>query len=385
MRNLFHKILSHDKHMLHDTIRSVIFVQPTVPRYREGFFECLHNKIGGHLVVYASKIDMGIITERRSILKWERPLGSMISILPGLLWQQGVLDIPIKRNDLVIVSGAPRCLTNLFLLAKAKWRGAKTMWWGHYWSSTSSQWRADIRLKLMRQADSALFYTDREVNEFRCQYSAQSDFPVFALNNGVDNREIKAVRCSYTAEKRGKRVLFIGRLTNKSNLTMLLDALAHKMCADVGLDVIGDGQDLSALRSKADKLGLSERIAWHEGLVDEEKIAAIANHCRIFVYPGAVGLSLIHALCYGLPVIVHNDRWAHMPEIAAFEEGSNSNGVSFEKGSVSSLTNTIASLIADAQRLEAMSRTAIALTDKSFNTDAMVDRFIEALETLEKD
>ena len=37
---------------------------------------------------------------------------------------------------------------------------------------------------------------------------------------------------------------------------------------------------------------------------------------RIFVYPGEVGLSLIHAMAYGLPCLVHSDRLKHMPEIS---------------------------------------------------------------------
>ena len=32
--------------------------------------------------------------------------------------------------------------------------------------------------------------------------------------------------------------------------------------------------------------------------------------------PGAVGLSLIHAMAYGLPCLVHSNRLQHMPEIA---------------------------------------------------------------------
>lgn len=360
---------------------SLIFVQPTVPHYREGFFHGLHDRLGDRLVMYASRKEIGVISGSDSRPDWEMPLGNLRPILPGIEWQAGVMRIPITGQDIVVVSGAPRCVTNIGLLMKARRVGAKTIWWGHYWTSTSSTWGADLRMWLLRWADCALFYTDREVDEFRKQFPGRTEFPVFALNNGIDNREIKKARSSYTASEREKRIFFIGRFSTKSQFEVLLHALAHEGCVDVRLDVIGDGDALPSLRDQAEQLRIGERVVWHGGIVDETRIAAIANRCRVFVYPGEVGLSLIHALSYGLPVIVHNDRWTHMPEIAAFEEGGN--GVSFEKGSAGSLTDAIAGLIADDERLETMSRAAIALTNKSYNTDDMVERFIRTLDILE--
>jgi len=370
------------KNMLPQEVKkSVIFIQPTIPRYREGFFEGLYERLGDRLVVHASNLDMGVISQSDKYLEWKNMLGNMRQILPGLSWQRGALDIDINQGDLIIVSGAPRCLTNIALLVKARRAGAKTMWWGHYWSSSSRQWRANLRLKLLRQADSALFYTDQEAEEFQKQFPSLPGFPVFALNNGIDNREIKQLRSSYSASKREKRVLFIGRLSEKSRLTLLLDALALEECTDVKLDIIGDGSALSALRQQAQNLGIGQRVVWHGGLADETKIAAIANRCRLFVYPGGVGLSLIHAMAYGLPVIVHNDRWVHMPEIAAFRE--NVNGVSFEKESASSLAREIASLVNNEDRLDEMSQEVIVLTDATYNTNDMVERFMAALATME--
>lgn len=357
---------------------SVILIQPVVPHYRLGFFGGLHERLGNNFKVYASRVDMGVITDRDFLPEWEQTLGSINPLGLGLEWQRGALKVPIARHDIMVVSGAPRCLTNIALLVKARRAGAKTMWWGHYWSSSSKKWRANLRLKLLRQADSALFYTDQEVEEFQKQFPDQPDFPVFALNNGIDNREIKQLRNPYSASKREKRALFIGRLSEKSRLSLLLDTLALKECADVKLDIIGDGSSLPALRQQAQNLGISQRVVWHGGLADETKIAAIANRCRVFAYPGGVGLSLIHALAYGLPVIVHNDRWAHMPEIAAFSE--NINGVSFKKGSVHSLAKTIPRLIGDLERLDDMSQNAITLTDRTFNTQDMVERFMQAID-----
>src|SRR5690606_35591262 len=116
-----------------------------------------------------------------------------------------------------------------------------------------------------------------------------------ALNNGVDVEPIQALRKPYSAE-RGREILFIGRLTAKAELPLLLEALALDRLRGAHLHVIGDGAMRGSLEEHARRLGIDERISWHGGTTDEKAIADIANRCRIFVYPGDVGLSLLHAM-----------------------------------------------------------------------------------------
>ena len=86
------------------------------------------------------------------------------------------------------------------------------------------------------------------------------------------------------------------------------------------LNVIGNDDHYSMTTNKI-TFANGSKINWYGKLIDEKDISNIANRCRIFVYPGAVGLSLIHAMAYGLPCLIHSDRCNHMPEIAAFSHG----------------------------------------------------------------
>lgn len=364
--------------------KSVIFVQPTVPRYREEFFERVNSKLkNDHLSVYASNMDIGAISQNSKQPDWLNLLGGFRRILPGLSWQEGVLSIPVKKNDLLVISGAPRDVTNILLLIKANIVGAQTMWWGHYWSSSSKQWSASLRLKLLRLSNCALFYTDREIKEFREQFPKLTNFPVFALNNGINNQDIKKLRIPYNANKRKAEILFIGRLTSKSKIEFLLEAVAAMSHKEIIIHVIGDGSNQDVFMKLADQLSITKRVKWHGGISSEEKISRIANQCRFFVYPGGVGLSLIHAFNYGLPAIIHNNRWGHMPEISAFK--NEVNGVMFKENSIDSLSHTLEGLINDTNRLNAMSKEAVNLTNSTFNTNDMADRFIAAYVSLRKD
>jgi glycosyltransferase involved in cell wall biosynthesis len=306
----------------------------------------------------------------------------MKRLFPGAEWQVGALSVPISRGDAVVVSGGPRCLTNLLLLLRARLRGARTIWWGQLWSGTTRMHRFLVRLLLMRLADAVLFYTDAEVATYRARWAWRDKRPISALNNGIDVGPIKPLRRDYIASERGANVLFIGRLTAKAELDLLLRAMTDPVIAQATLHVIGDGADADAgaLRRWADRNGLRGRVVWHGGTVDETRIAEVANRAAVFCYPGSVGLSLIHAMAYGLPALVHDDRPTHMPEIAAFEPGVT--GSFFAKNDPAALARSLANLLANPDQRAEMSRQARERADGVFSTEAMAKRFVGLAEAV---
>jgi glycosyltransferase involved in cell wall biosynthesis len=355
----------------------VLFFQPALPAYRIDFFDRTAKLLDGNFEMYYSPLDMGVLTEGQDNFDWARPLGEMKELPMLSFWQIGAMSVPFTRNDIVVVSGAPRCLTNILLLIKARLKGTPTIWFGHYWSSTSVQHRFFLRMLLMKLANAVLFYTDREIEEYREGMGQSDKRHIAALNNGIDNTDIKRLRKPYVAAERPKSLLFIGRLFEKCELEILLEAMADPRLIDVQLQVIGDGPAASAMKQMAIELGVQSRVIWHGGTKDEVKIASIANGCRLFAFPGAVGLSLIHAMGYGLPAIINDNRWANGPEITAFTDGRT--GRSFKYRSVEDMAKKIADAIEAHADLEAWSAEACRKTDNSFNTHAMSERMAELI------
>lgn len=361
--------------------RKIIF-QPALPRYRLDFFERVERRFGERFTVYYSQTDMGALTASISDRRWARRLSPMRALLPGLEWQPGVLSTPVRRGDIVVVCGGPRTISSMLMLIWAGLRGAKTVWWGHYWSGTSKTHRFFLRRQLMRLASALLFYTDQEVEEYKVSHGKHDRRIVTALNNGIDVDPIAALRAPYDPAKRDKAVLFIGRLTAKAELPLLLKALADPRLGDVRLEVIGDGEERRLLEALAGTLALGDRIVWHGGTTDEAAIARIANNCRLFVYPGGVGLSLLHAMAYGLPVVVHDDRRAQMPEIAAFYRAGN--GLSFRRGDSAALANALVLAFERVTVDRTWSDAAIGVTENDFNTKEMAERFCKLMAHLER-
>lgn len=366
-----------------DTWR-VILCQPALPAYRLDFFGRLADHFGDKFRVYYSPTDMGALTDQKKSPQWSTPVGAMRPLVAGVIeWQPGVLDIPLGKGDVLILSGGPRTVSTLLLMAKARLKGVKTVWFSHYWSGTSKKHRFYLRMLLAKFADSMLFYTDAEIAEYREGLGKDDKRPISAINNGMAIEPIAKFRQPFDARARPKSILFVGRLTDKCDLELLVRALASDNLQDVRLEVVGDGPARARYVELAEHLGVSGRISWHGGTTDEERIAAVANRCRIFVYPGAVGLSVIHALGYGIPAIINNDRWTNYPEAAAVCDGRN--GRLFEKGDVESLTDVIFSTINSEDTLDAMSKAATGVVDTIYNTREMARRVVELVTSLHED
>jgi glycosyltransferase involved in cell wall biosynthesis len=96
------------------------------------------------------------------------------------------------------------------------------------------------------------------------------------------------------------------------------------------------------------------------------------------VHPGAIGLTLFHALAFGTPVVTHNNGALHGPEFAAMDNGCH--GLTYRCGSIEDMTAKLISLLKSEARCQEMGRAGQKLVQNKFNTRVMVERFIEIME-----
>lgn len=357
-------------------MKKIIFVQPALPKYRLDFFKRLSIEYNENLRVYFSLSFALKSLEVTETHNWAFELNPIyvLSYLAYLEWQPNIIGLKVNKGDILILSGNPRQISTLVLLLKAKLKGVKVIWWGQYWSSTSRRWRQLLRFIPMSLADALIFYTDTEIESFKTDTLAfGKKKPIAALNNGIDITEIKRFKAKYKADERSLSLLFIGRLTEKCKLNLAFEALHRLGSNSPTLHIIGSGQEQKALLKLSEKLNITKYIYWYGTLTDEVEISKIANNCKVFLYPGEVGLSLIHAMAYGLPAIVHNDKRYHMPEIAAFTK--NVTGTDFKMNDVDSLCQSLSLILSNNNKLNYYSKKSYDIIEKNFNTEVMAKRF----------
>lgn len=135
-------------------------------------------------------------------------------------------------------------------------------------------------------------------------------------------------------------ILHIGRLRSGCDIEILLNAAQG---AGVKVKVIGIGDEgyIEELKRKFGSIA-----TFYGGIFDEEKQKEIASSCIAGAFGGDAGLSAVHYMSLGLPVIVHNNLSKHMgPEPSYVVDGVN--GLLFERNNLESLTQKIKLLSQD--------------------------------------
>ena len=355
----------------------VIIIQPNIPVYRIAFYKMLYARYQESFEVWYSNDNYGNVTNAGNAEIWAKGLGPLISITPWLDFQMGALSVPVTRKDIVVLSGGPRTITNILLLLKCRTIGAKTVWWGHYKSSTTRTWRLKLRMLIARLSNALLFYNQYEFDEYIHEYLQDKHKQVAYLNNTLNTENIQEFRKPYKLVAREKSIVCIGRLVKKSNIRLLLEVIAE-LNDNTILHLIGDGPEYDALVEITREYKLSKRVLFHGSLMDEFEISKVFNESSIFVFPGSVGLSLVHAMAYGVPSIIHDNVTRHGPEARMHKSGRT--GLTFTEGSRSSLKEAIQNArIAPLALYSANSRDLI---DKHFRIDQMAGRFTALIDKL---
>ncbi|BCX82256.1 1,2-diacylglycerol 3-alpha-glucosyltransferase [Methylomarinovum caldicuralii] len=366
----------------------VDIIQPIVPHYRAPLFEGLSRLHNLDLSIQcAAEWPPGDRSVAMNIADYypKNPIKS----IPGtpFVWQDNLRLIKVKKpGDVLVVCGDLHFISNWPLIWKAKQLGAGLIWWGHHWSATTNKWLYPVRLLLTRMiADCVLLYT-RTGRDLYIDYGFPDNRVFFTGNTldlaQIDNALAEVTPCNLQDFKRqhdlGENVLlFCGVLREKARLDLLLEALAQIKEFNVQLVVIGDGPYKEYYYNLAEDLGLNDSILWVGEIRSEKKLVWWYKSARIFVYPGSIGLSLMHAFAYGLPVLTHNDINNHMPEIEALRVGIN--GWTYEVGSIQSLTQALKKALAEEDLCSEMGDRAFRMIREEYTMEKMITRFSECI------
>jgi glycosyltransferase involved in cell wall biosynthesis len=369
---------------------------PTVQRYRAPLY---------HRVALDAEVDFAVHVHRPSGTKSDRVHDATfghafgLHVLPamrrlpvvGLLWQpKATLPEAVRRGDVVVLCGNPRYLGNYRLLWQARRRGAAVVWWGIGFMPNQRRLAFEVRKRILNLADIVLLYSDEEVRRF-----ARTGFPrarLFATNNCVDQAAIQSARKSWSSDQladfRRRRslegvrlLLYCGRLHRKPRLELALAALLElrKGGGDYRLAIIGAGPQEASLKATAVALGVSDYVWWLGALYDEEQLAPWFLSSLCLVYPGAIGLTLHHALGYGLPVVTTDNFAQQSAEIYALEPEVN--GLLYRDGDVSDLARCVRRLSDDSRLRIRLSENAIDTVLNRYTIEQMTDRFLLAVKT----
>ena len=370
----------------------VTIVQPSLAKYRVPVYRALAQRPGIELqVVYAESTGIPNVAPEGFAANLY-PL-HLVRIGPGhMLWHGAQVNHATREHcDVLILSWDVHYASLIPALLRAKANGVSTILWGHGYSKRERPWRAWLRQIPARLSDTLLFYSEKPARAYVDKYGFEQRCVVVAPN-ALDQTAIATARVAWlgmpdemTRFKEanglvGKRtILFCSRLDKANRVDLLLRATAEirRTIQDVCLLIVGSGEAEADLRCLAEELNLGEHIRFVGATYDEMALAPWFLSADVFCYPENVGLSLLHAFGYGLPVVTSDRLDAQNPEIEALRP--NQNGLLYRHGDFMALVGTLSELLANNTLRNALSRDAQRTVKEEFSLERMVDGFEKAI------
>ncbi|HHN77399.1 MAG TPA: glycosyltransferase [Phycisphaerales bacterium] len=365
----------------------VAIQQPALPAYRVPVFRELSAREGIEPTLYYAEqpnlanAEPEGFNARRIRQRTVRVAGQSAILVPALWSLTGG-----KAADVLVASWNSRSLLLMPALRRARRRGVGTVVWGHGFSKSEGTGRRGLRDRIAEAADAVLFYNHAAADAFRERHPGRRG--VFVAINSLDQTAIQNARAdwlgrpadlaAFRAEHgldRGPVALFVSRLLQENRVDLLLHAAAK--IEGLTVAVIGKGPDRERLGSIARDLGIADRVRFPGAIYGEEKIAPWFLSSSVFVYPVNIGLSVMHAMGYGLPVVTSDNIAGHNPEIEAVEPGVN--GLLYTDGDTDAMADAIRSITDDDARRAEMADAARRTVLERFTVPKMVDGMVGAI------
>lgn len=367
-----------------------VFLTQLVPHYRQALFAGLNARCG--LLVAAGSADPArpamfkMVEEQPWLLRFpfrrlsqRRPL---CHVPVGRILRETGADVVVAEFSAFLSS------TWELALRRALLGRPQLIFWTHGYAAHRPGGRIvdalldRLRLWALHRADMIACYTE-ESRAYLARFLPPERLAV--IDNTIDVAPMRALRGRLPPPPPapGPRLLAVGRMTADKRFPALVRVLGglrrHHPAAT--LTIIGDGPDMPAVQELAARLppGAVEL----PGLVyDEAQLAPYFLAADLFVFTGAVGLSVNHALAYGLPVVTFRRGPGgplHHPEIAYVEDGVT--GWLVSPATEEAMVDTLRRILADPrpprQRLGAGIDRYV---DDRLTMDGMVERFAELIQ-----
>jgi glycosyltransferase involved in cell wall biosynthesis len=298
------------------------------PHYRKAVYIMMDKELGCDFY-FGDKVPGSLREMDCSLLSGYRKRFRNVVLKSRIIWQSGIFRLLIKPYEYYIMTVDTACLSGWIFIFFAMLFGKKIYFWTHGYSGKESFFEK-LKKKVYYFPSAALLLYSEYAKNLMLKEGFDGN-KLFVIANSLDyDRQLeirkKLLKTSLyyrRFQNRNSVILFIGRLEPKKKLDKIIDLqkeLKNKG-KEINLVFIGDGSDKIRLESKAEKLCLRDKIWFAGECYNEEEIGNHIYNADLCLSPGNVGLTAIHSLTYGTPVITHNDFSEQMPEFESITEG----------------------------------------------------------------
>lgn len=309
---------------------SVVFFQPALPAYRAPLFSGLRDlgldvRVVLHRTVSVGEGQVPSYCSEASVRTWR--IGSQ-----SFFWVGGHGNTPQPAPDAVVLTWDIHYLSLIPAILRQRLRGARVILWGHGFLPGDGRGKLLVRSLIGLMANERLVYSARASQELlrnRCPSKVVGN----AVPDIADSIQDVPIEHSDTTH-----LLCIARLQNDRGLAAAIRAMGEAS-REFRLTVVGEGQAASKIEEAAAEVGLELRMLG--AIYDPQTLSEEFASADFFFLPEGGGLSFLHAMQHGLPVVAVGDPSKHGPE---FDFLSSENSILYEERVTGEMLQTLMSL-----------------------------------------
>ncbi|WP_150452012.1 glycosyltransferase [Arenibacter lacus] len=286
------------------------------------------------------KMDYSVLSGFQKELKF-------IKLIGNFNWLQGTIKLLFKGYDTFILTGESYCLSNWLLLLYCNVTNKRIYMWTHGWSGRENRIKRIIKKQIYKLSTGVFLYGDYAKELMLSEgFSEQKLFPIY---NSLDyNLHLKLrdklkktdVFNSYFKND-NPTLIYVGRLQKAKRIDLIFEAISllKKENVYVNFIVVGGKSDIDFTEKDLKEWNIAKQVWFYGPCYDETILAELFYNAEVCVSPGNVGLTAVHSLSFGTPVITHKNFKNQGPEFEVITEGKT--GSFFDENNVDDLANKI--------------------------------------------
>lgn len=254
-------------------------------------------------------------------------------VLPGGVFiQPAAIRLAFsRRHRTIIYLGDAHFACTWIGALLARLLGKRVFFWTHGYTRRDTGVKAIIRKAFYSIPDGLLLYGHRgralaleagiPAGHLHVIHNSLDFENQQALLKELSTCDLSGIRQTFFPGQLAPIVLVCSRLTKRKRIDLAIRAvgLLKRQGHMVNILVVGEGSERLDLESLASSEAVPCRFVG--ALYTERDLARCFLACAVVVSPGDVGLTAIHAMGYGRPVISHDCLDDQMPEVEAVVEG----------------------------------------------------------------
>jgi glycosyltransferase involved in cell wall biosynthesis len=367
--------------------RAVAIVWPFLPHYRRRFLELLRQSLlqeGVDLIlVYGAP--HGIDLERRHTvdLPWATRVKArhFRAAFGSVVWQP-CLGLT-SAADLIVVPDKARLLSTYALLARGLASRHKVALWGHganFQARDAAPFTQFVKRQFVRRPFWWFAYNETSASVVRNSGFPQSRITV--VGNTIDMRQMMIWSESVTESDRedlraelglgdGPVCVFVGGMYEDKRISFLISAcdVIREQLPQFQMVFVGAGPDEGLVEAACRTRGWMH----YAGALFGADVAPFFNLSSLLLIPGAVGLGVMDAFAYEVPLVTTAVP-LHGPEIQYLESGVNGVMVDTIDDRRAYADKVVDLLTHDDSNLEPL-RAGCRLARERYTVESMVENF----------